>query len=197
MMHKIKMMKKKLISFLGWSFVFILLRVLDLWTTYRSSPELTDEINPVHSIFSGGWIVLLITNIIVCAIILFLYHFYEFRYIPARNVKNTETYMRFLSTLYFGEPGKFHQVAYKMPEDRKILAGQLGYVLMRISVFGSMLAVLNNDLHYHRVPFYERWCAIIVHPAFFIYGAIFLFSIFVFRRITFREYRQNKLHSNT
>ncbi|MGB4847165.1 MAG: hypothetical protein WBP41_04565 [Saprospiraceae bacterium] len=181
----ISRMKK---SFILLFIALIILRLLDLWTTYRSTPTLSDEINPLSSIFGGGWLMIILTNFILVGGILYLHYFYSFKYTPNSNVK-AGSYSAYLSILYFNEPGKFYQVLYKMPVDKRILYGHLGFVLIRALIFGSILAVLNNTFHYYQYSFYIHWCEFIVHPAFFIYALIIIFFVLCFYYITHREFK--------
>ncbi|MBK9980928.1 MAG: hypothetical protein IPP15_00650 [Saprospiraceae bacterium] len=184
----ISRMKK---SFILLFIALIILRLLDLWTTYRSTPTLSDEINPLSSIFGGGWLMIILTNFILVGGILYLHYFYTFKYTPKTNIR-ADSYSAYLSMVYFNEPGKFYQVLYRMPVDRSVLLGHLGFVLIRALIFGSILAVLNNTFHYYQYTFYIVWCDFIAHPAFFIYSLILLFFVLCFYYITHREYKINK-----
>jgi len=108
----------------------------------------------------------------------------------------TERLPDFVSELYFNEKGKFYQVFYRWPKNKKILWAHIGYVLPRVLIIASFLATIHNLCQFYDMPFYNTFRSIVKRPLFVIYGLIGFSFIFFSRRLWQKEYEIAKTNLN-
>ena len=139
----------------------------------------TDETNPLYSIFGIGWAGLIIANIVIVGLVIYAFYYYTFRYTNRKFKTLPSGLVDFVSELYFNEKGRFIEVFYKTPKNKKVLLAHSGYVLIRVLIFGSFLATIHNICQFYNVPAYDTFREIVNRPLFVIYGLIML-SFFYF-----------------
>ena len=185
-------------KFIFLTFLLLFTRGCDFYSTslwfFQPNGHL-GETNPLTSIFGFGWTGLVVSNIILVGLIIYAFYFYSFRYLPKRLPTVPQKLTDFVSELYFDEKGHFYSAFYKTPKNKKILLAHWGYVLIRVVIFGSILATIHNLCQFYNVPIYNSYREIVGRPLFVIYGLI-VSSIFYFQfRIWNREFELAKKQS--
>lgn len=173
--------------------LLIFARGCDFYSTslwFFDHPE--GETNPLTSVFGFGWNALVISNIILIGIIIFLFYYYSFKYVPAKLNLEVNNLKDFVSTLYFNEKGRFYDVLYKTPKNKKVMLAHMGYVLIRVLIIGSFLATIHNLCQYYQVPLYDDFRDIVKRPLFIIYGLILLSAIYYTYNLWKQEYLNNQ-----
>lgn len=175
---------------------FILLTILllfargcDFYSTslwFFDNPS--DEANPLVQIFGFGWTGLLLTNLIIVGLTIYGFYYYSFKYSIQNFKKRPYNLFDFVSELYFNEKGKFYQIFYKIPKNKKILLGHTGYVLIRVLIVASFLVTIHNLCQFYNAPIYNAFREIVKRPLFVIYGLIILSYIYFSYRIWKSEY---------
>lgn len=175
-------------------FIFLILLLLfargcdfystSLWFFDNSS----DEMNPLTRIFGFDWTGLILTNLILVVLIIYGYYYYTFKYSSPKMSSIPDKLTDFVSELYFNEKGKFHQVFYKIPKNKKIFIGHTGYVLIRVIIIASVLATIHNLCQFYNVPAYNAFREIVKRPLFIIYGLIISSFIYFSYRLWKSEY---------
>lgn len=155
-----------------------------LWIFDHSS----DEMNPLTQIFGMGWTGLIIVNLILVGLIIYGYYYHTFQYATPKLSSSPDTLQDFVSEIYFNEKGKFYQVFYKMPKNKKVWMGHAGYVLIRVLIMASFLATIHNLCQYYDVPAYHTFRAIVKRPLFVIYGLIVGSFLYFSYRLWASEY---------
>ena len=148
----------------------------------------SDEMNPLTQIFGMGWTGLIIVNLVLVGLIVYGYYYYTFQYATPKLSSRPETLQDFVSEIYFNEKGKFYQVFYKMPKNKKVWMGHAGYVLIRVLIIASFLATLHNLCQFYDVPAYNTFREIVQRPLFVIYGLIVCSFLYFSYRIWASEY---------
>ena len=175
---------------------FILLTILllfargcDFYSTslwFFDNPS--DETNPLTQIFGFGWTGLVLTNLIIAGLIVYGFYYYSFKYSIPKLSNRPDKLLDFVSELYFNEKGKFYQIFYKIPKNRKILIGHTGFVLIRVVIIASFLATIHNLCQFYNVPIYNTFREIVKRPVFIIYGLIISSFIYFSYNIWKSEY---------
>lgn len=178
------------------TFLLLFARGCDFYSTslwFFDNPS--GETNPLASIFGFGWSGLIVANIIIVGLIIYCFYYYTFKYSTANAPTKSRTLTEFISELYFNEKGKFYQVLYKTPKNKKIYIGHSGYVLTRVAILTSFLATFHNLCQFYNVAFYNTFREFVVRPLFLFYGILLLsFAFFTFR-LWLKEYRNSKANT--
>lgn len=174
------------------TFILLFARGCDFYSTslwYFDKPE--GEMNPISSIFGLGWTSMIIANIIVIGLIIYAFYYYSFSYTLTQVKTNPGGLTDFVSELYFNEKGRFLDVFYKIPPNKKTLLAHFGYVFIRVVIILSFLATFHNLCQFYSVKFYNSFREFMGRPLFVIYG-LMLLSIFYFTyRLWNKEYKNN------
>jgi len=74
----------------------------DFWTTLMATPDLAREVNPLKSVFGGGWQTLIIYNLLILLFVIGTnyYHLFRFKYKKYENADFTNK-RQMLSLMYF------------------------------------------------------------------------------------------------
>ncbi len=175
------------------TFLLLFARGCDFYSTslwFFDNPS--GETNPLASIFGFGWTGLIVANSIIVGLILYCFYYYTFKYSTSKAPTKSTTLTEFISELYFNEKGKFYQVFYKIPNDKKILIGHNGYVLTRVVIITSFLATFHNLCQFYNLSFYNTFREFVVRPLFVYYGIFLLSFAFFSFRLWHKEYRNAK-----
>lgn len=148
----------------------------------------TGETNPLYKFFGAGWTGLIVTNILVVGLIIYAFYFYSFKYKMTRQ-SSSNNLADFVSELYFNEKGRFFEVFYKMPKNKKTLLAHTGYVLVRVIIVASFLATFHNLCQFYNVSFYNAYREIVGRPLYVIYGFIIASFIYFYYRLWTKEYQ--------
>ncbi|MDX1911966.1 MAG: hypothetical protein SFV22_10795 [Saprospiraceae bacterium] len=179
----------KKVQFLLLTMMLLFARGCDFYSTslwFFEHPE--GEMNPLARFLGFGWNGLIVANIIVVAFIVYACYFYYFKHVVAITAERPVRLTDYISEIYFQEKGKFYQILYKSPKNGKILLGHLGYVLIRVAIFGSILATIHNLCQFYQVAAYDTFREIVGRPLFVIYGLILLSLIYYSFRIWRKEF---------
>ena len=179
-------------KFILLTFLFLFSRGCDFYSTsfwFFQEGGMEGERNPLTYFFGIGWTGLLISNmIIILGIIGLLYYFY-FRYKrPSLFNQEPHNYQELASLQYFEQPGRFYQIFYKSPKNRKVLYAHFGYVVTIVVIVGSFLATFHNLSQFYSFAFYNTFMEIVIRPLFVIYALIILTFVLTYRRLLKREY---------
>jgi len=174
------------------TFLLLFSRGCDFYSTslwFFDNP--TGETNPLFRLFGIEWNGLIVANIIVVGLIIYAFYYYTFKY--NRTIINSKPngITDFVSELYFNEGGRFFDVFYKTPNNKKILLAHAGYILIRIVIVGSFLATIHNLCQFYNVSIYNSFREIIGRPLYVIYGLMLGSLIYFTYRIWNKEYELN------
>ncbi len=179
------------LKFFTLTFLLLFTRGCDFYSTslwFFDNP--TGETNPLYQFFGASWTSLIVSNIILVGLIIYAFYFYTFKYkITSQSLSNNLT--DFVSELYFNEKGRFFEVFYKLPKNKKILFAHAGYVLIRVVIFGSFLATFHNLCQFYNLSFYNTYRDIVGRPLYVIYGLISISIIYFSFRLWNKEFQWN------
>ncbi len=187
------------VKFLLLTFLLLFARGCDFYSTslwFFQENGMAGETNPLTRYFGVGWNGLILTNIILVGLIIAMYYYYCFRYKPRRELNIVpQNYREYASVLYFDKKDRFYQIFYKMPNDKRVIIGHVGYVMVRALIVGSILATVHNICQFYGYGFYDTFRDIVKRPLYVIYGAIGLsligFYVHLLRN-EFREYQKSQ-----
>ncbi len=172
------------------TFLLLFARGCDFYSTslwFFDNP--TGEQNPLHKFFGVGWTGLIISNVIIVGLIIYAFYYYTFKYSPTKIKSTSNNLTDFVSELYFNEKGRFLEIFYRTPKNKKTLLAHSGYVLVRVLIFVSFLATVHNLCQFYNVSFYNSFRDLVGRPLYVIYG-LMIISIFYFSyRLWSKEYR--------
>lgn len=124
-------------------------RAADLLTTYRFTPSLGQEANPVVAWFGAGRSVFLLTNFLGVGLFLLLPLFLYWRFPPAPVTPAPVTLREFITLQIYGRPlplGEFLRailIGIPLPRNWLQFLRMMGVVMSWTIAFGSGLAVLS------------------------------------------------------
>ena len=102
------------------TFLLLFSRGCDFYSTslwFFDNP--TGETNPLFRLFGIGWKGLIIANILIVGLIIYAFYYYTFRYKRTIIKSKPNGITEFVSELYFNEHGRFFDVFYKTPKNKK------------------------------------------------------------------------------
>jgi len=161
-----------------------------LWFFQPNGPK--GETNPLTSILGFGWTGLVISNVILVGLIIYAFYYYSFKYKPKRLSSVPAKLTDFVSELYFNEKGKFYNILFRMPNNKKVLLAHSGYVLIRVLIIGSFLATIHNLCQFYDVHVYNTYREIVKRPLFVIYALIFFSTLYFMLKAWNKEYEFTK-----
>jgi len=175
------------------TFLLVFARGCDFYSTslwFFDNP--TGEQNPLYKFFGVGWTGLIIVNIVIVGLIVYAFYYYSFRYTQTKLNTKPSQLTDYVSEIYFNEKGRFLDVFYKTPKNKKTLLAHSGYVLIRMVIFVSFLATIHNLFQFYNVSIYHSFRELVVRPLYVIYGLMVL-SIFYFAyRLWSKEFELSK-----
>lgn len=177
------------------TFLLLFARGCDFYSTslwFFDNPG--GETNPLASVLGFGWTGLLVSNAIIISLIIYAFYYYSFKYSIRKVSTKPEKITDFVSELYFNEKGRFFEVFYKSPKNKKALLAHSGYVLIRVIIIASFLATFHNLCQFYNVPIYNSFREIVGRPRYVIYGLMLLSFFYFAYRIWNKEYQLNKRH---
>lgn len=152
----------------------------------------TGETNPLYRFFGVGWNGLIIANVIIVGFIIYAFYYYTFKYTSTKVKTKPNKLTDFVSELYFNEKGRFIDIFYKVPKNKKILLAHTGYILIRVIIFASFLATIHNLCQFYNVPIYNSFRELVVRPLYVIYGLMLLSFCYFAYRLWSKEYEFNE-----
>ncbi len=179
------------------TFLLLFVRGCDFYSTslwFFDNPS--GEQNPLYKIFGVGWTGLIIANIVIVGLIIYAFYYYSFRYTRTKLNTKPSQLTDYVSEIYFNEKGRFFDVFYKTPNNKKTLLAHSGYVLIRVVIFVSFLATIHNLCQFYNVSIYNSFREMVGRPLYVIYG-LMLLSLFYFAyRLWNKEYQLSKINSD-
>jgi len=181
------------LKFFLFTFLLIFARGCDFYSTglwFFDDPS--GETNPLTSILGFGWTGLIVANVILVGLIIYAFYYYSFKYKKGVVLSSPNKLTDFVSELYFNEKGKFYQVFFIFPKNKKILLGHAGYILVRVIIVGSFLATIHNLCQFYDVEVYNTYREIVKRPLYVIYGLLLLSMGYFSYRLWHREFEMTK-----
>jgi hypothetical protein len=179
------------LKFFVLTFLLLFARGCDFYSTslwFFDNP--TDEQNPLYKFFGVGWTGLIIANVIVVGLILYAFYYYTFKYSTTKIKSTSNNLTDFVSELYFNEKGRFLEIFYKTPKNKKTLLAHSGYVSVRVLIFVSFLATVHNLCQFYNISFYNSFRDLVGRPLYVIYGLMIISNFYFSYRLWVKEYRQ-------
>lgn len=178
--------------------VLILSRILDFYSTklwFFQPGGMEGEMNPLTRFFGVGWNGLVAVNILVIIFIIWNYYFYCFQYHPMKFENPSNDFKLYISRLYFGVDDAFNKVFFSFPPNKNASRAHFGYTLIRVVIFGSILASIHNFCQFYNVEPYNVFRSIVKRPLYVIYGAVLLSFIYFQYRAMIIEF-MDRLNPN-
>jgi len=182
-------MIRRIISYLGLNLFVILTRLVDMYFTYKYTPDLSNEKNPLVTIFGLRWKGIITIHIIGFIIIAYLSSLYFFAKKDILPRDKGLTFKEFRSYLYTGNYGVKHNWIFSLFSSRKKENNlyTLGWIIpVSLSIVGIIIFIMHLLLMYSST--YRN-----IHKYFIpiIYILIFLsvlYSYNLFARIQYTKY---------
>ena len=174
------------------TFMLLFARGCDFYSTslwFFDNP--TGETNPLYRFFGFGWTGLIVANVIIIGLIIYAFHYYTFKYVPAKSKTKPGRLTDFVSESYFNEKGHFLEIFYRTPKNKKTLLAHTGYILVRVVIFASLLATIHNLCQFYNVPIYNSFREVVGRPLFVIYALILLSLAYFAYRLWNKEYKSS------
>ena len=109
--------------------LLLLSRSLDAATTYLYTPTLQHELNPIASVLGGGWMALIVLQVILLSAIIYGLWVYFKRPVDVPGVSAKTSLREFISLYNFRKPGPVWKAFYTWPTNPNAFAASMGYSL--------------------------------------------------------------------
>ena len=120
--------------------IFLCLTVLDITLTFISTPDLTDEGNPISAVFNFGWLALLLTNVLAIAIFAVFAHIAFDRYkTPRFTAKN---FFEFYLMLFYNTKTMVVKPMFKLPKNWMPFFAMISFSACVALIAGRIVVVL-------------------------------------------------------
>lgn len=174
------------------SFLVVLGRAYDVFTTYLYTPDLTNETNILVKYMGAGWTIVLIVQSLLVAITIALLYFYLFRFKLHYPKQKDLNLKQFISYLFFGNTSSFSKVFYKMPNDKNVLLAYLGYIVSA-TLIASSFVVGTSTTFLLISDSYRQWYKLgipyLLFAVIIAFAALFTLRFF---KIEYRKYRSSQ-----
>lgn len=167
------------------------LRFLDLYITYRYTPDLQCEWNPLVSLFGFSWAGFIVAQIIVVVFVASLMYFY-FNRKPVIIVQDGLSFDDFIYAYFFGKPLPWPARMFSLPTNPQRHLVFNGFIFMAITIGISGFAIVNNLLLAARVEWYVGFVARYYTMYFPVcFAATTVLSLYFFFSIEYGKYRKD------
>jgi hypothetical protein len=166
----------------------LFLRFLDLFITFRYTPDLKGEWNPLVSLLGVSWVGFCAIQLGIVALISFLMFFY-FKRKPVAVVQTGLSYYDFIYVYFFGKLRPWPKRMFSFPTNAGRHLVFNGFVFMFVAIGISVFAIAHNVLLILRNGVYERFVAnyySIYFPSCFV--IITIASVYAFFTIEYLSY---------
>lgn len=173
-------------EFSVFSSLLIVSKGLDLFATWRYTPDLTNEFNPLVRYLGGGWGTLIASQLIVLIAILssFAYHLFSSRNYPRdRDL----TLHEFACECLWGRHKPIWVLPFASPKGVMPKISILGYILIRLGIIVSLFGACSWYLNHAFYDTYGRFYNL-MFPRFALMLCILIIG-WLFLRFYIREYR--------
>lgn len=169
----------------------VFVRGIDAYLTYKITPDLAYELNPLVSIWKQGWSALIFVNIAVIILsILFLHYSFKF---PANQYYPQEMNLsikEFVSYFLYNEKNSFYKIYFLVPYNRKVILNFCGYLFPRVFIVWSLVIIFHNFSLLH-VAVYSEYSQDL-HLWILIYLSILPITFYFFWNFFKIEYQKYK-----
>lgn len=117
----------------------LLSRSYDVLATYQYTPDLSNEANPLASIFGWGWIPILSIITILMSYIFYAYYISTFKNYQLHPQKKGYSFGKFASYVYLGKDAHWTANLYQLPNSFQRLHHFMGNILSRCFVYAGIL----------------------------------------------------------
>ena len=171
------------------SFIFtvswiLVTRAYDVYCTYKWTPDLKLEANPLVSLFGLGWTPLLIIISILGIYCLYAYYFSCFKDFDPFPIKKDYNFSNFIGYIYTGKKQSWISVLYKFPKDINRFHYYMGNLMSRCLVFAGLIST-SMWLFLNQVAYYRN-----IHSAKMIYLILFFGCILIIYNWFLKLYKE-------
>jgi hypothetical protein len=176
-------------KFVLYLYVLIILRILDLYTTFIYTKDLNLEWNPIVSLFGSGWGAMITVQGLVILLIAFFMYFYFFRHQGYATQKGL-SFSQYISWYFFRTIDADPKERIKTWNKYGMLVFN-GFVLMWAAIGVSLFAVIHNIFLIRRLEGYTQFVAENFTPYFVgVFIVIGLLAIVGFYLTEYLSYRR-------
>jgi hypothetical protein len=163
----------------AWAALLVGTRVADTWLTYRLTPDVARELNPLVRYLGMGWVALLLGNALLVAVLLYLLYRSLYRR-PPPVPRCADTTLAEYRRRYVEARGAFAHV--------------ISYVLPRGGALWGLVPVVHNVLVWLQVGPYagirRGW-----NPVPYYYLLVPVLGVLLVRRLVAHEYARATIHA--
>ncbi|MEO6211558.1 MAG: hypothetical protein ABIQ10_15735 [Gemmatimonadaceae bacterium] len=165
-------------------------RGLDILTTYRATPSLAEEANPLTSVLGFKWPALLVSNALIAALLIAAAWRAICETAPTLPAKAGLHFDAFVSDWWFDDETRpWWHALFRLPRDLRLMWYALGRVAPPIVIVMGVVAAAHNSHHYLNRSMLVMVVTLMYASA---VGAA-IFGLYLFFQAEFRRYRQLEL----
>lgn len=177
--------------FIALAALAIISRFYDGFTTYRYTPDLSHEANPMVLWLGAGWpTIILLQAVLTTLLIYFLYnYFFKFRSIVPED--KTLTLKQYISYFHFNDPHSLHKMLYRIPDNKSQFMASIGYIGSMTLIWVSIIVGTSTTFLLTSETYREFYKQGIPYLLYGIIAGLALFFYFRFFSIEYEKYRNS------
>ena len=140
------MKRIKTSTFIILSILVVISRAFDVITTGLYIPDLEGETNIIVQLFGAGWTSVIIIQSLMIAAIIFLLHYYLFRYRPNYPAGKDLNKQQLISYINFNDTTSYSKVFYKLPANKQVLYAATGYIASMTVITAGLVVGTSTTL---------------------------------------------------
>lgn len=190
------MKQNKTRTFIILAILVVVRRAYDVITTGLYIPDLEGETNIIVQLFGAGWTSVIIIQSLTIAVIIFLLHYYLFRYKPNYPADRDLNKQQLISFISFNDTSSYRKVFYKLPANKQLLYAATGYIASMTLiaagfVVGTSTTLLLISEGYRDI--YRKGGPAVLYTIILLAA---LFFVFRFYNLEYKKYMQVKSVNN-
>ncbi|MEM7181956.1 MAG: hypothetical protein AAF518_13650 [Spirochaetota bacterium] len=126
------------------SLALISTRLMDIVLTYRITPDLKYEANPLVQFAGLGWSILLLVNLFVVFACILLLVYSKTKNLSLFPKQKGYHFKEFVSHYLYNEKSSFYKIYFIVPYNRSAIVHFYGYLLVRTLITWSLCIVVHN-----------------------------------------------------
>lgn len=134
--------KNKTVKFILTTAFILLTRAYDLYWTYKYTPDLSREINPLVSVFGMTWLPFLTVISLIILYVIYAYYISLFKPINILPTEEGYTFSNVVAYIYLGYKAEWPAIFYRSPKKLSRVNYYFGHILPLCFIFIGIVSTI-------------------------------------------------------
>ncbi len=179
---------KKSLKFIMTTIWILLTRGYDIYCTYKFSPDLSQEVNPLVSVLGMTWSPFLIVLYLLMIYTIYAYYVSVFKPINLLPTEKGYTFGNVVAYIYLGHKDSWSSILHKFPKDLNRLNHYFGHTLSKCFVYVGFISTI-MWLLINYTNYYNTVLSVVAIYSILTIGCFTI--IYLWNKSLFRQYQNN------